>query len=482
MKRCMYCGHENEDSSQNCSKCGNRLLDFSPEQAMPAVDFPEELPEEEKQETEAAATRIMPDRNDLFREDGSDAEADGPSGQEEISEEEASGEDGETFEQEPAQEDLTAEAEETDARPEEEFPEEPVYEEAPEEYPQADPFYGGQDPYRARNIDPSFEPYGQTNGYPYGAAGYGAGAPGPEVQQQYAGQAYGYSQEVQQYGYPDRRQQEQEAYDYGRAQGHGTAGGSRQFMIKARKAVRSPLFFLALLFYTVMTVASVANLVSGNMINTLNSFQDTAQMVLGSNVAITFMNSLIDIIEGMDAPILLAVNLVFCIPGLLMGIGMWMAFFQTSPSRAQISTSGFTLTKVMVILKFIGLCLLLTAGLIISVAFVVAAGAASSVASIIVGVVLLVIMILVSALVILFYVQLLHCIKVMKWNTKSGVNMGRISLYVPVMGLLLAAGTVLTMLPMAPNDYLGLASRGTSAAWILFASFWVFYYRAKTKR
>ena len=49
MKRCMYCGTENDDSSQNCSKCGNRLLDIQPEQVMPAREVPEEeepVPEE----------------------------------------------------------------------------------------------------------------------------------------------------------------------------------------------------------------------------------------------------------------------------------------------------------------------------------------------------------------------------------------------------------------------------------------------------
>ena len=31
MKRCMYCGHENEDASETCVKCGNQLME------MPAV-------------------------------------------------------------------------------------------------------------------------------------------------------------------------------------------------------------------------------------------------------------------------------------------------------------------------------------------------------------------------------------------------------------------------------------------------------------
>lgn len=471
MKRCMYCGHENEDSSQNCSKCGNRLLDIPPQQVLPAED----LPEEEEQEL-AAATRIMPDLRNLPQEEEGEGN---DSGLPEREGEEMAG-----AEEQP-KEDVLEEA--------------PFYEEQPsggeeeEGYGPLDPFYIAPepDPYSARNLEPSpgrreepygsQAPYGQGNGYAYGGQGFGYGAGGPEVQQQYGGQAYGYSQEVQQYGYPDRRQaQDQQGFDYGRTQ--GTAGGSRQFMMKARKAVRSPLFFLALLFYTVTTVASIVNIISGNMINSLNSFQDTAQMVLGSNVAVTFMNSMVDMVEGTNTPVLLLVNLVFCIPGLLMGLGLWMMFFQTSASKQQISTSGYTLTKVMVILKFIGLCILLTAGLIISVAFVVAAGASSSVASIIVGVVLLIIMIIVSVLVIMFYVQLLHCIKVMKWNAKAGADQGRISSFVPVMGILLTIGTVLTMLPMAPNDYLGLVSRGTSAAWLLFVSIWVLVYRAKVKK
>ena len=32
MKRCMYCGHENEDTAENCVKCGNLLLDVPGDQ------------------------------------------------------------------------------------------------------------------------------------------------------------------------------------------------------------------------------------------------------------------------------------------------------------------------------------------------------------------------------------------------------------------------------------------------------------------
>ena len=38
MKRCMYCGHENEDSLVTCAVCGNRLGDPVPTQEVVIVD------------------------------------------------------------------------------------------------------------------------------------------------------------------------------------------------------------------------------------------------------------------------------------------------------------------------------------------------------------------------------------------------------------------------------------------------------------
>ncbi|MBO7710467.1 MAG: zinc ribbon domain-containing protein, partial [Lachnospiraceae bacterium] len=43
MKRCMYCGHENDDASENCSKCGNHLIDTPTQQDIPVEDVPDEL-------------------------------------------------------------------------------------------------------------------------------------------------------------------------------------------------------------------------------------------------------------------------------------------------------------------------------------------------------------------------------------------------------------------------------------------------------
>jgi hypothetical protein len=136
----------------------------------------------------------------------------------------------------------------------------------------------------------------------------------------------------------------------------------------------------------------------------------------------------------------------------------------------------------MIWLEFIFICLVLTVGLIISVAFVVAAGASSSTTSIIVGVALLVVLIIVSLFVILFYVQFLHNLKVIKQNAKTGADVGRIAVFVPVIGIIMGIFAALGLIPMSPDDILGLISQGTTAAWLLFGSIWMLVYRAVVRR
>lgn len=454
MKRCMYCGTENDDSSQNCSKCGNRLLDIQPEQVMPAREVPEEEePVLEETKEEAQDTESPADEPEQAQTENGAGAAPEESGEQEPSEPEP--------EQPAMEEEIPAE---------EETAENPDYPRAQED---VNDVQRGQ-PYAAR------QQYEGNGPMLHGAPGEGPGneyyEQQPNVQQQYGGQAYGYQQGPRQYGYPGDTMG---GYDYGKSA--QPMGGSRTVMIKARKMVKSPLFFLAVLLFTAAVAISVVNLVTGNFIHSINAMQALMQTVMGSSVAVSFLNGIIDILEGMNGMILLAAGLVLNIPGILMCLGLWLMFAQTKRSEGEVSTSGCTLVKVMVVLQFIAVCLVMTAGLIISVAFVVAAGASSSLTSIIVGVVMLLVMILISTLAILFYVQLLFGIKVIRHNVKSGAVPGRIPVFVLFAGVVLCLGTVAAMLPMAPDDYIGLAEKGASAAWMLFFSIWMIAYRIRVK-
>ncbi len=454
MKRCMYCGNENDDTSLNCSKCGNRLLD-TPTPSAVETEVPEEAaPGAETAPAAKDAVEQIPENQQASAEPLYDAPA------------EAAGKDIPDFLDNQGQE-VAYQAEPNNSYDQQSGQQYGGYEQQYGNEPQYD-----QPQYAAR---PDVQ-YG--NGYPYGyAPSYGAQ---PEVQQQYGGQAYGYQGQAQQYGFAAQNQA-QSIHDYGRAQ-QLSGGSARTVMQKARRRVKSPLFFLVVLLHTILTVASILNLVTGNVLYNLNVMQNSLQKTVGNNLAVTYMNTVIDLIEGASKTTILGVDFALCLPSVLVCLGLWLMFIKTTVSKEEISTGGYTLTKVMTLLQFIAICLVLTAGLIFSVAFVVAAGAGGTVATIIAGIILLVIMILFSVLTILFFVQLLHALKVIKWNAKNGTDKGRISTYVPVIGILLSIATGLSMIPMAPNDYIGLANQAASAAWMLFGSIWLLVYRAKVRR
>ena len=73
-----------------------------------------------------------------------------------------------------------------------------------------------------------------------------------------------------------------------------------------------------MLLFTAAVAISVVNLVTGNFIHSINAMQALMQTVMGSSVAVSFLNGIIDMLEGMNGMILLAAGLVLNIPGILM--------------------------------------------------------------------------------------------------------------------------------------------------------------------
>ena len=436
MKKCMYCGNENDDSSQNCSKCGNPLLDIPPQQAVPSeiTDAPEVTAEEDLQEGQAVEA-VAESQNGVSVSE-QDATAEKENGQEG---------------QQPYYEQNYAQA----AMEQQGYMPGMPY--GQQEFDQNMPYE--QQPYYEQGYNPELQQY---NGQAFGT---------PEVQQQYGGQAYGYQQQPAQYGEPYQQP--------GRNQ---SSGNQEQLMIKGRKCVKSFLFFLVAVCFTGMLVASVLNIVSGSMQITLAMAENSILDALGDTVFVPYISTAFKYIDSIGGLTTIVIFLLLNLPALLICIGLWMMFFATSVKKDEISTTGYTMVKVIYVLKFIGCCLLLGLLLAGCVAFVVAAGASESVTSIIVGVVVLLILIVISVLVIMFYVQLLHMMKVVKRNCRDGSDVGGISLYVPVVGILIAISKGLSMIPMSPDDIFGLICQGCTAGWMLLASFWVFRYRAKTAK
>ena len=140
------------------------------------------------------------------------------------------------------------------------------------------------------------------------------------------------------------------------------------------------------------------------------------------------------------------------------------------------------------VLKFVVACLVLAVGLIISVYFVVVgASSARFTSSFIQGLIMLIVMIFIAIFTIMYYIQWMYTLKCVKVNVRSGSDIGRVPTYVGILSVILAVFILavffaLMLLPLAPNDYLGLAAGGTKALYFLVSGIWLLKYHRVVRR
>ena len=557
MKRCMYCGHENEDTLVSCSVCGNKLGNSVPtqepvtgEEAALFQDVSgQDSPAQEKPSGSAGTVD--------FSEPAPDADV--PKETDSAVLEEQTAADEAMVTQEPAfAGQIPVNSQFGDTAPAGQFqggkntyagqPGENPYEGAPGQ-PGENPYQGapgqpGENPYQGAPGQPGENPYqgapGQYTGEnPYTGQGpdmtpgygedwrqdvgrgqtYGArtqyearrearraqGTPregvsggvytgnnqyGASGRDQYGSTGYGYRQ-------PQGQEQLQGGRgDYGRRE---SAGGSKMFMVKARKRVKSVTFFLMALSFTAMFALNVYNIYCGNALRNITDSESMLANILsgtGTNFFTQMLTELASqmvkmvvnvqgIIAQLGRTVELGIAFVFLVPNVLFCLALWLMFFRTDTKRRQFPMGGYTLARVMMILKFLIACLVLAVGLVISVYFVVVGAQRKSGgvdSSLIQGVILLIVMIVVSIFVVMYYIQWMFCLKVVRDNAKKGTDPGRMPGFVVFLSIMCAAICVVLMIPMAPNDYIGLASRGAAAAYFLISGLWVLIYKIRVKR
>ena len=284
--------------------------------------------------------------------------------------------------------------------------------------------------------------------------------------------------------------------DYGRREG---AGGSKMFMVRARKRVKSVTFFLMALAFTAMFALNVYNIYCGNALRNITESDVMLANILsgtGTNFFTQMLTELAsqlvkmvvnvqDIVAQLGKTVELIIAVVFLVPNILYCLALWLMFFRTDIKRRQFPMGGYTLARVMMILKFLIACLVLAIGLVISVYFVVVGAqrkTGSIDSSLIQGVILLIVMIVLSVFVVMYYIQWMFCLKVVRDNAKKGTDPGRMPGFVVVLSVLCTGVCVALMIPMAPNDYVGLAARGAAAAYFLISGLWVLIYKIRVKR
>ena len=447
----MYCGHENEDASETCVKCGNQLMETpAPEQIPsdqePAADAqeteqPQEIPKIQDPESVETQTPL----------DGTVDETYGAGTQDGV--QQTAAQDG--------------------------------YTDVP--YPGENGAVQGGTGYGYDQSGGVGYGYGPAGGVQYGGQGYGYPQEGTPYQPQdgYGQGGYdqgGYDQGYVQDGYG------QGGYDQGYDQGgydYETDTYADQFdpllMKKARRRIRNPIGFLAMIFFTIYTVAEILNVALGYQLKNISTVCYNITRVAGNNVAVNFMNSVVKSIESVNKWYMIGGGLAFCLPNVLLLLGLWMAFCSISAKKEKVSTAGCTMARAAVIIKFILVCVLFLGGIIFAVTVVVTAGASSRMMSLIAGVIVLLILILLAVFSIMYYVQVLYSIKVIRANVRNGQDLGRIPGFAIFVGFIGCAVSAASMIPMLADDYIGLAAHGSYAVWLFLISLWAIIYKATVR-
>lgn len=279
-----------------------------------------------------------------------------------------------------------------------------------------------------------------------------------------------------------------------RPQVQHTQRGGKTFMVRARKRVKSPLFLLVTLFSTLMVLLNLFNIYSGNAL--YNIMQSDAMLTdligpAGSSLPVSIAHEIAGqassaighvsgILGQLGQTIELGILLAIAVPNALYCLSLWLMFAQTSTKKRDFAGGGYILARVCMILKFIVAAVCLAVGLVISVYFVVVGASGDQYSgSLLRGIILLFVMILLSVVIVMYYLQQIFCLKVVYQNARKGLEPGKMPLYCAILSILVGLAAAALVLPLAVNDYVGIASGVSAALYFVFWGLWIIVYRVR---
>ena len=244
----------------------------------------------------------------------------------------------------------------------------------------------------------------------------------------------------------------------------------------SKKSFQSPIFLLVALLQTVYLAGSIAAIFMKQL-----NFSQVMRLITGISMPtqITgYMDQLLKLMAKLDTGAVLA-NLAIRIPDILMCLGLWIIVFAARSKKEEMPGVGFTFLKIVVIIGLIKSCVLMLAGLVISVALVVSAWVSGVQTMIVAAVVTLVIMIVLTMFVVMYYFSYLAMLRTFRTNTQKGESYGAASGYVAVVYILMGLFGIIGLLSGIVNGEIsGIVGSAGRIGWMLLMAFWIFGYRS----
>lgn len=251
---------------------------------------------------------------------------------------------------------------------------------------------------------------------------------------------------------------------------------AQRLAMTARGALKSPLLILVALLQTAYLVGAVMAVFLKQV-----DFSQAARLLSNVNFPAQmagYMNSVLGVISKMGSGAI-AVNLISHIPALLLCLGLWMTVIAARTKKEKMSGTGLGLWKAYVIIGMIGACIVMLAGLVISVALVVSAWVAGSKSVIAVSAIVLILLIVVTMLVVMYYFSYLATLKTFRKNANGEVY-GTASGYVAVIHIIAGLFGIVSLLSGIVNAEIGtIISAVGQIGWMVLFGLWIFQYRTK---
>lgn len=472
MKRCIICGNVDDDNAAVCSTCGNPYVDMS-ERIPGKEEGPSEEAFREQQEIPGEVQETVPEQPDAEASQDAVSE-ETPSEDQPFSVELPKPDPEEKKQNDSAGGSGVNPAKAAGGRPVRRTRSGPqIYGQT--EVPGGNPeLYANQGTFR-REVPPRSFPSGRPAGQMPGDAGRmtdqmsdGQSRPAGQVpggQARPANRAYGRA------GRPAGQM------PGGTGRPSGPDFLSRRVMETARKALRSPLFFLIVLLQTAHVASSIAaifmNELNYSLIVRLLNEADLPQQVAG------YAGTATTLLQKLDSG-MIAANIALHIPSILFCLGLWLIFITALTAGERMSGAGFGFARASVIIRMIVACIVMLVTLVITVTVVVAAWVSKQTPIIVMSVIMLVVTIVVVMMVIMYYFAYLATLKTCRVNSNTGEGYGKLSGYVAVMHVILAIPGIVGLLSGIVNmEITGIVGSAAKIGWMILLAVWIFLYRGK---
>lgn len=476
MKRCIICGNMDEDNSTVCSMCGNPYVDMSESAAGAGETTAEETADTAESERKAGQEEPEPQEADV------EAEPENAAGQSDAQAEADTSETGVEGQAEidPAEQPDAPEMSAKDPaeagpaeRPERNAaPKQPGAGSRPARRMRGGPQIYGQDELMNNNPELFANQGAIRRDVPPRSAGPMQGGMGRPMNQAPAGGA----------GRPVNRM----PAGMGRPMGQMPAGAARpsgqdflarRVMEIARKALKSPLFFLIVLLNTARVASSIAAIFLGELnysqvVRLLNETELPKQ-------ASGYVNTITHFLQQLDSGMILQ-NIALHIPSILFCLGLWLIFITALAAKDRMSGVGFGFAKAAVIIRMIVAGVVMLGTLIFTVTLVIAAWVSKDTQVIIVTAIVLVIAIIVTMIVIMYYFSYLATLKTCRVNADTGESYGKPSRYLAVLHIILALPSIVGILSGVVNmEISNIVGSAAELLWMILFAVWIFLYRGK---